>query len=72
MPNDDTEQERLDLYHHIFLLLKNGQLYTAPLDKPQNVLDIGTGTGIWALDFAEYVLSKKDILFSLLELIGMS
>jgi len=28
-------------------------LYAAPLDNPQKVLDVGTGTGIWAIDFAE-------------------
>ncbi|KAI5780266.1 S-adenosyl-L-methionine-dependent methyltransferase [Peziza echinospora] len=53
MPNDEEEQGRLDLYHHIFLLIQDGKLYTAPLDRPQNVLDIGTGTGIWAIDFAD-------------------
>ena len=53
MPNDETEQNRLDLYHHIFLLLLGGKLYTAPLDCPQVVLDVGTGTGLWAIDFAE-------------------
>lgn len=53
MPNDEVEQERLDFYHHIFLLLLGGKLYTAPLDNPQRVLDVGTGTGIWAIDFAE-------------------
>ncbi|KAF8466870.1 S-adenosyl-L-methionine-dependent methyltransferase [Kalaharituber pfeilii] len=47
------EQDRLDIYHHIFLSLLGGKLYTAPLDKPQNVLDVGTGTGIWAIDFAD-------------------
>jgi len=53
MPNDDSEQERLDLYHHIFLTLLGGKLGTAPLDNPHRVLDVGTGTGIWAIDFAE-------------------
>ena len=28
----------------------------APIENPQRVLDVGTGTGIWAIDFAEYVL----------------
>lgn len=54
MPNDETEQERLDLYHHIFLSLLSGKLHTAPLDNPQKVLDVGTGTGLWAIDFAEW------------------
>ena len=53
MPNDEKEQDRLDLYHHIFLLLLGGKLYTAPLENPQKVLDVGTGTGIWAIDCAE-------------------
>lgn len=53
MPNDELEQERLDLYHHMFLIMLQGKLHTAPLDNPQRVLDIGTGTGIWAIDFAE-------------------
>lgn len=29
-----------------------GRLYLAPIFQPANVLDIGTGTGIWALQFA--------------------
>ncbi|KAF8446835.1 TAM domain methyltransferase [Terfezia claveryi] len=53
MPNDEIEQRRLDLYHHIFGLLLDGKLYTAPLKHPQRILDVGTGTGLWAIDFAE-------------------
>lgn len=53
MPNDEREQDRLDLYHHMFLLILGGKLHTAPLENPQKVLDVGTGTGIWAIDFAE-------------------
>ncbi|KAF8476801.1 S-adenosyl-L-methionine-dependent methyltransferase [Kalaharituber pfeilii] len=57
LPNDENEQERLDLLHHIFLLLLGGKLYTAPLENLSNgvqkVLDVGTGTGIWAIDFAD-------------------
>lgn len=30
-----------------------GNLYCAPIKDPQSVLDIGTGTGIWAIDFAD-------------------
>ncbi|KAI5796435.1 S-adenosyl-L-methionine-dependent methyltransferase [Geopyxis carbonaria] len=55
LPNDETEQDRLDLYHHQNLLMLGGRLHVAPL-KPENlarVLDCGTGTGIWALDMGE-------------------
>lgn len=36
------------------LLITNGDLYQAPIDDPYTakVLDLGTGTGIWAIDFA--------------------
>jgi len=53
IPNDDAEQDRMDLCHHINLMTIDG-LYRAPVpDDVRNVLDIGTGTGIWAIDFAD-------------------
>ncbi|KAK3934625.1 S-adenosyl-L-methionine-dependent methyltransferase [Diplogelasinospora grovesii] len=51
MPNDIPEQERLDLQHAIATRLF-GKLALAPLQNPRRVLDIGTGTGIWAVEFA--------------------
>ncbi|KAH8690025.1 S-adenosyl-L-methionine-dependent methyltransferase [Talaromyces proteolyticus] len=53
-PNDETEQDRLDMLHHIFLLMLDGGLYKAPLSRsPRRILDYGTGTGIYALDIAD-------------------
>lgn len=44
----------MDLVHHIYSLMLDGALFLAPIgDHPQRVLDLGTGTGIWAMDFAE-------------------
>ncbi|KAH6987228.1 S-adenosyl-L-methionine-dependent methyltransferase [Ilyonectria destructans] len=56
LPNDASEQERLDLQHHLFALTFNGNLFHCPVgkDKPiGRVLDVGTGTGVWAIDFAD-------------------
>lgn len=54
-PNDEEEQDRMDLLHHIYRLLLKGELHQAPISSdPHNVLDLGTGTGIWAIQFAEY------------------
>ena len=44
----------MDLVHHLYRLISGGELFFAPIsDNPQRVLDLGTGTGIWAMDFAE-------------------
>jgi hypothetical protein len=54
LPNDELEQDRLDFFHHLFRLISGGKLFRAPIgNKPQRVLDFGTGTGIWAIDFAD-------------------
>ncbi|KAK3331573.1 methyltransferase [Cercophora scortea] len=64
LPNDDAEQERLDLQHHIWRLMLRGALFTAPLtilpagenpgpDGDFRILDLGCGTGIWAIDMAD-------------------
>ncbi|KAK1755495.1 S-adenosyl-L-methionine-dependent methyltransferase [Echria macrotheca] len=53
-PNDEQEAERLLLLHEIMTQVQGG-LYTAPVDKEKTkrILDIGTGTGIWAISVAE-------------------
>ncbi|CAI4220169.1 unnamed protein product [Parascedosporium putredinis] len=55
VPNDDMENERLDIQHYSCLLTLDGRLYTAPIgDKPLNrVLDGGCGIGNWTIDFAD-------------------
>lgn len=63
VPNDGEEIERLDLFHCIFLALLSGKLYIAPLGqgghRVKQVLDIGTGTGAWAIEMAEYAFLIK-------------
>jgi hypothetical protein len=49
-PNDDAEQDREDMKHAMMVMLCQ-QLHFAPIgDNPQNILDMGTGTGIWAIE----------------------
>ena len=49
-PNDDLEQNRENMAHALMTSFCH-RLHFAPIGaNPQNVLDMGTGTGMWAID----------------------
>ncbi|KFY25839.1 hypothetical protein V491_01577 [Pseudogymnoascus sp. VKM F-3775] len=65
-PNDEKQNNQLDIAHHLYLLTMGDRLFLAPIgDNPQNVLDVGTGTGIWAMDFADQYPSAQVTGFDL-------
>ncbi|KAI0864353.1 tam domain protein [Xylaria cubensis] len=55
-PNDSLELERLDWQYICLKRLFNGKNYFAPWLQerpPQRILDLATGTGMWAIEMAE-------------------
>lgn len=54
LPNDAAEQDRLDLQHKLWQVHMDDALFKAPIQlPPKNVLDVATGTGIWAIQMAK-------------------
>ena len=53
-PCDAAERSRLDLVHAMHRVAMSNRLYYAPLPPaPARILDLGTGTGQWAIEMAE-------------------
>ncbi|RSL73740.1 hypothetical protein CEP54_000287 [Fusarium duplospermum] len=53
-PTEDDSKEMMDMIHVAITELFGGKLCQAPvMDEAQRVFDVGTGTGIWAIDFAD-------------------
>jgi SAM-dependent methyltransferase len=60
LPNDEKEEDRLNGLHDI--IVENVGLYMAPIPIDiQSVLDVGTGTGTWVIDFADQTPSAAVI-----------
>nr|OQO25088.1 hypothetical protein B0A51_06369 [Rachicladosporium sp. CCFEE 5018] len=53
MPNDLGEQERMDIHYHSIRLVLDNKHWICPFKDPKQIIDIGTGTGIWAVDVAD-------------------
>lgn len=49
MPNDEDEQTRLQMLNGVYYEVFGKKLTTVPLKDPQKILDVGTGTGEWAM-----------------------
>src|SRR5579859_5576034 len=53
LPTQDSEEmQRLDFQHFMLKYIIKGN-YLAPIGNPQTVLDVGTGTGRWAIEMAQ-------------------
>lgn len=51
LPNDEAEQNREDMMHAMMLEATDGRHFYAPIgENPQRIADLGTGTGIWAIE----------------------
>lgn len=53
-PNDEPEQDRENMKHAMIVNLCGGKLHYAPIGMyPQNIIDLGTGTGAWCMDMGD-------------------
>ncbi|GKT63608.1 methyltransferase domain-containing protein [Colletotrichum tofieldiae] len=83
-PNDEKENDRLDLQHNLFLLTTHYKLGLAPPAQEDSnvkrVLDVGTGTGLWCIEFGEehpdaevtrLFRAKEEQMLSLTQVVGV-
>ncbi|KAI0380208.1 S-adenosyl-L-methionine-dependent methyltransferase [Hypomontagnella monticulosa] len=66
-PMDEEEMDRMDMLHKFFLISRQdnsnyGGLCQRPLPPNPRILDLGCGTGIWAIDMADRHQGRASIL----------
>ena len=49
--------------HAMVVNLCGGKLHYAPLNNPQKIIEIGTGTGMWAIDGRNPMLYTSETEF---------
>ena len=53
-PNDEKQNNLLDIVHHLYGLMLYSKSFLVPIgDNSKSLLDIGASTRIWAIDFAD-------------------
>lgn len=52
LPKDMGEVNRLDFQHYMMRSALHGN-YAAPISAPESILDVGCGTGRWAIEMAQ-------------------
>ncbi|KAK2811769.1 hypothetical protein FQN50_001807 [Emmonsiellopsis sp. PD_5] len=53
-PNDEKESNRLDIVHHMMTMLCDERLHLAPIGPGLlNILDVGSGTGLWCCQMGD-------------------
>jgi ubiquinone/menaquinone biosynthesis C-methylase UbiE len=53
LPNDAEETLRLDELHYLYRCLLGRNVIVPIGRKPTNILDVGTGSGRWAIEVAD-------------------
>jgi SAM-dependent methyltransferase len=52
-PNDHLSGTNEAVAHHLYLRLLDDKFYLSPIESPKHVIDLGTGTGLWARAIAD-------------------
>ncbi|KAL8859958.1 MAG: hypothetical protein Q9178_003507 [Gyalolechia marmorata] len=65
-----AELDRLDLTHQKLKILLDNKLLLCPVQNPGRILDVGTGTGIWAIEYGTVSKRRRTQDIELIRLSG--